>query len=42
LGVVLSVAAQVANAQSPIITVTLGPNQIGQVNNTEIARLNIQ
>jgi vacuolar-type H+-ATPase subunit H len=31
LGVVLSVAAQVAKAQSPIITVTVGPNQIGQV-----------
>ncbi|MEK6320336.1 MAG: hypothetical protein AABN33_01500 [Acidobacteriota bacterium] len=35
LGVVLSVAAQVAKAQSPIITVTLGPNQIGQVKTTQ-------
>ena len=35
LVVVLSVAAQVANAQSPIITVTLGPNQIGQVKTTQ-------
>jgi vacuolar-type H+-ATPase subunit H len=31
LGVIFSVAAQMANAQSLIITVTLGPNQIGEV-----------
>src|SRR5260370_35268592 len=31
LGVILSLAAQMANAQSLIVTVSLGPNQIGEV-----------